>query len=56
MLKYTRNTKGYSPKYGFYAGENLSHLEVDSHALQLEPKLPKASNLNYHIRHSNRII
>ena len=43
MPEYTWDMKGYSSKYGFYTGENLSRMEAER-TLQLEPEPPKVSN------------
>ena len=48
MPEYKWNLKGYSSKYGFYTGENLSRMEAER-TLQLEPEPPKVSNLNDYI-------
>ena len=48
MPEYTWDMKGYSSKYGFYTGENLSRMEAER-TLQLEPEPPKVSNLNDYI-------
>ena len=48
MPEYTWDMKGYSSKYGFYTGENLSRMEAER-TLQLEPEPPKVSNLNGYI-------
>ena len=48
MPEYTWDMNGYSSKYGFYAGENLSRMEAER-TLQLEPEPPKVSNLNDYI-------
>lgn len=48
MPEYTWDMNGYSSKYGFYDGENLSRMEKER-TLQLEPKPPKVSNLNNYI-------
>ena len=48
MPEYKWDMKGYSSKYGFYTGENLSRMEAER-TLQLEPEPPKVSNLNDYI-------
>ena len=48
MPEYKWNLKGYSSKYGFYTGENLSRMEAER-TLQLEPEPPKESDLNNYI-------
>lgn len=48
MPEYTWDMKGYSSKYGFYTGENLSRMEAER-TLQLEPEPPKESDLNNYI-------
>lgn len=48
MPEYTWDMKGYASKYGFYTSENLSRREAER-TLQLEPELPKESDLNNYI-------
>ena len=48
MPEYTWNMRGYSSKYEFSTGENLSRMEAER-TLQLKPEPPKVSNLNDYI-------
>lgn len=53
MPEYKWDMKGYSSKYGFCTGENLSRMEAER-TLQIEPEPPKVPNLNDYIIQAQR--